>query len=92
LAASGVEVDDGSALDILGDTAELGELDALTIRSNAEREAYDYKVAAMNQGAQAGINRVSGQNAASAGRYGAMTSLLSGAGSISDKWYKYKYG
>ena len=92
LAASGVEVDDGSALDILGDTAELGELDALTIRSNSEREAYDYKVAAMNQGAQAGINRVSGQNAASAGRYGAMTSLLSGAGSIADKWYGYKYG
>jgi len=91
IAASGVEVDSGSALDILGDTAELGELDALTIRSNAEREAYDYKVAAMNQSAQAGINRISGQNAASAGRYGAMTSLLSGAGSVADKWYKYKH-
>ena len=39
LAASGVEIGDGSALDILGDTAALGELDALTIRSNAEREA-----------------------------------------------------
>ena len=92
LAASGVVVDDGSALDILGDTAELGELDALTIRSNAEREAYDYKVAGMNEGAQAEINRISGQNAASAGRAKGMTSLLSGAGSIADKWYKYKTG
>jgi len=89
LAASGVEVDDGSALDVIGDTAELGELDALTIKSNAEREAYDYKVAAMNQGAQAGINRVSGQNALTAGNYGATTSLLSGAGSIASKWYTY---
>ena len=90
LAASNVEVDDGSALDILGDTAELGELDALTIRSNAEREAYEYRVAGMNQGAQAEINRISGLNAASAGRAKGMTSLLSGAGSIAGKWYGYK--
>lgn len=91
LAASGLEVDDGSALDVLGDTAELGELDALTIRSNAEREAYDYKVSAMSQNAQANINRVSGQNALTAGNYAAMSSLLTGAGSVANKWYTMKY-
>ena len=90
LAASGVVVDDGSALDVLGDTAELGELDALTIRSNADREAYDYTVAGMNEGANAEINRMSGANAIAAGKTQSMTSLLSGAGSIADKWYKYK--
>lgn len=89
LAASGVVVDEGSGLDILGDTAEMGELDALTIRSNAEREAYDYEVSAMNSGAQAGINRASGENAYAAGNYGAMTTLLSGAGSVADKWYRW---
>jgi len=87
LAASGVEVDTGSALDILEDTAALGELDALTIRSNAEREAYDYKVAGMNDGAQADVNRMSGENALAAGNMGARTSLLQGAGSVASKWY-----
>ena len=44
MAANGVDLSSGSPLDILGDTAMYGELDALTIRSNAEREAYGYRV------------------------------------------------
>lgn len=39
MAANGVDLGFGSPLDILGDTAELGELDALTIRKNYEQEA-----------------------------------------------------
>jgi len=41
-AASGVEVGSGSALDVTMDTAQFGELDALTIRNNAQREAWGY--------------------------------------------------
>jgi len=89
LASNNVEVDSGSALDVLGDTAELGELDALTIRSNAEREAYGYRVSAMNQGAEAGLNRTAGANARVSGNYGTMTSLLSGGNTLADKWYKW---
>jgi len=40
--ASGAVVDSGSTLDTLLDTAEFGELDALTIRRNAEIEAWQY--------------------------------------------------
>lgn len=47
-AGSGVVVDEGSALDTLTETAELGEIDALTIRNNAEREAYGHEVRGMN--------------------------------------------
>ena len=90
LASMGVEVDTGSALDTLEDTAELGELDALTIRSNAERESYDRKVDAMNDSAQGDVNRMSGENALTAGNMGAKTSLLSGIGSVASKWYDYK--
>jgi len=90
ISAGGIEVADGSALDILADTAWMGELDALTIRSNSEREAYDYRVQASNQGAQSQLNTMAGQNAATAGNYNAMTSLLSGAGSVADKWYTKK--
>ena len=92
LAASGVEIGDGSALDILGDTAALGELDALTIRSNAEREAYEQKVNASNLAANASMKRMGADNAIIAGRIGARTSLLSGAGSIASKWQSYSYG
>ena len=91
LAASGVVVDSGSALDILADTAALGELDALTIRSNAEREAYEHKVTASNLTANAGMKRMGAGNALIAGKIGSMTSLLSGAGSVANKWYNYKY-
>ena len=92
LAASGVEIGDGSALDILGDTAALGELDALTIRSNAEREAYEQKVNASNLAANASMKRMGADNAIIAGNIGARTSLLSGAGSIASKWQSYQYG
>lgn len=56
-AASGVDVAFGSPLDTLVDTAVLGELDALTIRSNAAREAYDFEVDAVNQRAGSALQR-----------------------------------
>lgn len=90
LAANGVVVDQGSALDILGDTRELGELDALTIRSNAEREAYGYRVQGANFAADAGLLDARGASARSAASLAGMSSLLSGAGSVADKWYGFK--
>lgn len=75
MAANGVDLSFGSPLDTIVDTAMLGELDALTIRSNAAREAYDYKVAAANGRADAALSR---SNASSA-RTGA---LLSGFGTV----------
>ena len=41
-AASGAELS-GTPVDVLADTAQLGELDALTIENNAAREAYGYR-------------------------------------------------
>lgn len=40
LAAQGIRVDEGSAMDIQQETADIGELDALSIRTNALREAF----------------------------------------------------
>ncbi len=48
-AGQGVEVGSGSALDVQKDTAYQGELDALTLRTNAAREAWGYDVAAKGQ-------------------------------------------
>lgn len=89
MAGNGVVVDQGSALDILGDTAELGELDALTIRSNSAREAYGFRVQGMGFASDAGLALARGASARSAGTTGAFTSLLSGAGSVAEKWSSF---
>lgn len=62
--AQGVEINDGSALDVQADTAYLGELDALTIRNNAAREAWGYKVQAEDNRARGRISRMEGTYAA----------------------------
>ena len=55
-AANGVDMSTGTPLEILGDTAAIGEQDALTIRANAARQAWGYQVEAnnsLNQGRMA---------------------------------------
>ena len=47
-AKSGVTLDSGSVIDTLGDTAALGERDALAIRDNAAREAFGYEAQGYN--------------------------------------------
>lgn len=52
MGATGAEFGSGSSLDIFGDTAQYGTLDALTTVNNAQREAYGYQVQGMNAIAQ----------------------------------------
>lgn len=59
-AAGGIDVNSGTAGLIQDDVAALGELDALTIINNASREAYGYKVQAMDQRQQGRLARYQG--------------------------------
>lgn len=86
MAASGFDINEDDALDILADTAEIGELDALTIKSNAAREAWGHQVEGSNAGAQAGLYDSKANNINSAFAMG--TELFSGIGSVADKWAK----
>lgn len=81
--ASGAEINTGSSADILADTAALGELDVLRIRSNAEREAFAHLSAAAI-GTSAGINAQRTANVSSFG------TILSGAGKVSSQWNVFK--
>lgn len=63
LAAQGISVDTGSALDVQNDTAQLGALDALTIRNNAWREAWGYKMQASQYGLQGKLGQLASENA-----------------------------
>ncbi|MER9452050.1 hypothetical protein [Mesorhizobium sp. M0254] len=80
MAANGVDLTFGSPLDTLVDTAVMGELDALTIRTNANREAYDYKVDAVNKRAGATMSRMSAKAATTGGYLDALGTVLGGAG------------
>lgn len=78
MAANGVDIGFGSPLDLLVDTATLGELDALTIRSNAYREERDIRQQGANYRGQAGMYRAQASSASTGGFLGAMGTFLGG--------------
>lgn len=81
LGASGIEVNSGTALDLTTDTARMGAMDALTIRNNAAREAWGYRVQGVNYKAQ-------GELAAAQGTNQAMGTLLTGGSQAYGTWKK----
>lgn len=72
--ASGVDLSEGTPLEVLGAQAGEMEMDAMAIRYNGE-------VKARQSESQAGIYRVQGQQAQKAGMINAGSSLLTGFGS-----------
>ncbi len=83
MAAKGLDISQGTPSLILEDTAEMGELDALTIRNNAEREVYGLKTRAQNTESQADVVR---QNATMS----ALGTLMTGGGQVASDWYAKK--
>ncbi|EHE7422016.1 hypothetical protein JZQ29_002694 [Salmonella enterica subsp. enterica serovar Corvallis] len=63
MGATGADLSTGNALDIFSDTAQFGELDALTTINNAQREAYGFQVQGMNAQAESRAARANGRNA-----------------------------
>ncbi|MCY1201811.1 hypothetical protein D9M72_132820 [compost metagenome] len=87
LAANGVALDEGSAVDILTSTDYLNEMDASTIRSSAARTAWGYRTQGANysdneKALRAGAGAISSGSAAG-------LSLLGSAGQVADSWYRY---
>jgi hypothetical protein len=89
MAANGVDIGYGSSLDTLIDTAYLGELDALTIRRNAAREAYDFEVDAVNGRADASLSRANADSAMMGGYLNAASTVLGGASSSYKSYRDY---
>lgn len=83
---AGLDLSTGSPLNVQGDIAGLGELDALTIRNNAAREAWGYKVAGASFAGEAGAAETASQNAETGGALGAFSSILGGASQVASKW------
>ncbi len=81
-AAQGVDIGTGSALDVQGDTAFLGELDALTIRTNAAREAWGHRASATDLRNRARVTRETGVFAEQGARAAGNAALIGGVGNI----------
>jgi hypothetical protein len=81
-AASGVNPNTGSALNVRSSAGETGELDALTIRYNAQLAARNALIQGSSFGAQAGLYSAQSD-------WAVANSILGGASSVSDKWLKY---
>lgn len=96
IAAGNIDVGFGSAVDVQADAAFLGELDALTIRTNAGREAWGYKVQAEDLKRRGQIARQEGAHLAAAGesrqsaaRIGAVASVVGSGASLLEARYGF---
>jgi hypothetical protein len=88
MSANNLDITSGSPLDILGDTAQLGQWDARTTENAYEREARGHETQSMNFSAEAELSRMNARASKSAGTIGAIGTLASGIGSVANSWYK----
>lgn len=84
-AASGVDIGSASAADVRASEHTANMMDALTLRTKAAREAYGYQTEAVDQTAQAALQRAEGKQALKASRIAAAGTLLSAAGNMASK-------
>jgi hypothetical protein len=89
-AASNIDVNTGSALDVRSSAAELGELNALTIRSNAAKTAYGYQTQQLQFTGQQQAYEAEAAQAPTTGALGAAASLLSGAAGVSSQYAQWQ--
>jgi hypothetical protein len=86
LAASGVNINTGSAADVVANDRRLSALDEATIRLNATREAWGFETQAASYTAQGQWARISGANRAKALRAQSYSTLLGGAANLAQIW------
>lgn len=85
MAAKGIALDEGSPLAILTDTLQMGEIDSLSIRDNAAKEAWGFRVEGANASARSGM--YAAQGSAINPNRAFTSSLLTRATSVAKGWY-----
>lgn len=90
MAANGMNIGDGSALDTIEDTAMLGEMDALSTMYNAEQNAVNFEQQGANFLNQANLQEMAGRNAAKASRIngvaGGLNAIAKSGNMVSNAW------
>lgn len=89
MAAQGIEVNDGSALAIQEDTAAMAAEDAVTVKNNAWREAWGFRVKAEDT---RGAGRMARMSARREGRMSFLTGGMQAAGHFLNAAGQYQKG
>lgn len=87
---SGVDVNSGSAKDVQTSQRALGLFDTMTLKSNAAREAFGFKVQAKQFRDEAAIAKTKANQAVVSSSINAFSSLLSGASSASSAYSSWQ--
>lgn len=77
-AVSGLSLETGSAAELQTETMALSEIDEMTIRNNAAREAFGHRVSALGQTTQQRLLGLESKAQSSQARYEATQALLGG--------------
>ncbi|WP_174769528.1 virion core protein, T7 gp14 family [Blastochloris tepida] len=80
MAANGLDITFGSPLDLIVDTATQGEIDAMTIRTNAYRNSDDVRNQAASYRNKAALYDMEADNSRTSGMLSAAGTVLTGAG------------
>ena len=86
LASRGLSLSEGSPLETLTGIALTGEMDAATTMDNARKEAWGHEVSKSNYESNASMLRARAD--AESPFSAALGTLLTGAGSVAERWYK----
>lgn len=89
LAGNGVDVNSGSALDIVSNTETAGATDELTIRDNANRQRIGYLNQGANFAGEAALDQTASSNAVVGGLAEGFGTALTTGGNVASKWYAY---
>ena len=89
MGANGIALDGDSASRVLTDTDVLGEIDAMTNRSNAEREAWALRVQSQDFKNRASILRNATVPVPDSTSSAVIGSLLAGGGRVARAWYDW---
>lgn len=88
-AASGVNVNSGSAVDVQTGQREASQLDTETVMNNAQLQAYGYRTQQTNFQAQQGLEQMEAEQAPIGADLGATGGLLSSASGLGLKWAQF---
>ena len=85
-AASGLDVNTGSAAQVRESQQKITTMDTAQIRSNAAKIAYDYETKAVMDENQATLDTKTGEYAKEASQYKVAESILGTVSTVSSKW------
>lgn len=89
MAANGIDIGEGSALDLTDSTKFYGEMDALTTYSNANSRASAFEAESQNYLAQAGMSSSVASNYKKSALLSGLGTTMTGLGQVGSSWYNY---